>query len=168
VVLSGFDWLQPRGEVGQEGSFVGKSQAANLVAALPDLQDYLDHVVDVALGVNASRNCQAHQVHGGVWAEHKRPDFDRPDAAFQIERATECHAGEARGWDVRQEGAGVEVDGVAARRLHDGHALGGDVSAKVRRRSDTVLQVILLPSERVYRHTASRKSLRFEEGGWCG
>ena len=44
---------------------------------------------------------------------------------------------------MRQEGAGVEIDRVAAGRLHDGHARCGDVFAEVGGGGDAIAQVVL-------------------------
>ena len=45
---------------------------------------------------------------------------------------------------MRQKRLGVEIDGVAARRLHNRHAVLGNVVAKVSRRGDPVAQVVFL------------------------
>ena len=45
---------------------------------------------------------------------------------------------------MRQEGARINVNRVAARRLHDGHAVFRNVVAEVSGRGDTVFEVVLV------------------------
>ena len=122
----------------RNGRFVGQLQALDLVAVLPDFEDDFDHVVDVALGVDAARDGEADQIHLGGGAEHQGADFDGADAAFEIEFVGQGDAGKLIGRNVRQKGARVDVDGVASRRLHDGHTLLGDVIAEVGGGGDAV------------------------------
>src|SRR5579864_3087271 len=68
-------WPKTSGKVAQEGRLVRNFQAVDFGTAAPDFQDHFDDVVNVALRVDATRDCQAHQVHRGVLAEHERPDF---------------------------------------------------------------------------------------------
>jgi len=44
-------WFQSRSEMAQEWGLVGYFVAPNLFAALPNVQDHLDCVLDMALGV---------------------------------------------------------------------------------------------------------------------
>ena len=71
------------------------------------------------------------------------PISTRADAAFEIELGGQRDAGKLVGGNVRQEGAGVEIDGVAAGRLHDGDSLLRDVVAEIRGGGDAVAQVVL-------------------------
>jgi hypothetical protein len=57
--------------------------------------------------------------------------------------STANHTAELRNGNVRQKGARVDINRVAARRLHDGHAFRRDVIAKKCRGSDALFQVIL-------------------------
>ena len=116
----------------------------NLLALLPDFEDDFHHVVDVALGVDAAGNRQAHEVHLGRGSEHQGADLDRADAAFEIEFIGEGNGGKVIGRNVRQKGSRVNVDGVAARRLYDRHALLGNVVAQVAGRSDAVFEVVMV------------------------
>ena len=45
---------------------------------------------------------------------------------------------------MREKSARIDVNGVSAGRLHDGHAFGGDVIAEIRRGNNAVLQVVLV------------------------
>src|SRR6202158_6394172 len=116
-----------RGKVPQEWRLVGQAHAGDGLAVLPDFQNHLDYIVDMALGVDAARDGEADQVHLGGGGEHQRADFDGADSAFEVEFGGKSYAGELIGRNVRQEGACVEVDGVTAGRLNDGHSLRRDV-----------------------------------------
>src|SRR5208337_513094 len=116
----------------------------NLLALLPDFEDDFNHVVDVALGVDAAGNGEAHEVHLCRGSEHQRADLDRADAAFEIEFIGEGYGGKMIGRNVRQKGPRVDVDRVASGRLHDGHSLLGDVVAEVGGGSNAVFEVVLV------------------------
>ena len=77
-------------------------------------------------------------------AEHQRANLDRADAAFQVQLRRQRHAGKLVQRNVRQEGARVDIDGVPAGRLHDGHAVLGDVVAQIGGGGDAVAQVVLV------------------------
>ena len=77
-----------------------------------------------------------------LFAKHQGANFDRTDAAFEIQLHGKRHAGKLLDRNVRQERARIEIDGVTARRLHDRHAFAGDVIAQVRGRSDAIAQII--------------------------
>jgi serine/threonine protein kinase len=51
--------FQVRAEVAQERRFVGQAHAGDVGALLPDFQNYLDYIINVALGVDAAGNGQA-------------------------------------------------------------------------------------------------------------
>ena len=114
----------------KERCLVGELEAANLGAAPPDLKDHFHHVVDVRLRINAARNREPQQILGPgmldavfvAFAEHQGADFHGADPAFDVEFGGEGDAGKLRGGNVREKGTRVDVDGMAARRLHDGHA----------------------------------------------
>ena len=106
----------------QERRFVSQTHPLNLLAPLPHCQDHFDHVIDVALGVNAARNGQPHQVHLAPRRKHQRANLHRANSAFQIQLRSQRHAGKLLQRNVRQESARIQIDGVAARRLHDRHA----------------------------------------------
>ena len=136
--------LQVRGKVPQEWRLIGEPHAADFVAVAPDLEDDFNQVVNVALRVDAARNGEAHEVHLRGGGEHQRADFDGANAAFEIKFGGEGDAGELVLRNVRQEGARVEVDGVAARRLHDGHAVLCDVIAQIGGGSDAVAEIVFV------------------------
>src|SRR5664280_1709636 len=76
--------LQVCREVPQERRLEREVHPPNLLAALPHREDHLDHVIYVALRVNATRNRQSYQVHRGCRPKHQRANLDGADAAFQI------------------------------------------------------------------------------------
>jgi hypothetical protein len=53
-------WLQAGRKVAEEGGLMNDIVAADFFAAAPDIQDYFDDIFDVALGVDAARNGEAH------------------------------------------------------------------------------------------------------------
>src|SRR5690348_10111047 len=108
----------------------------------------------MGLRVNAAGNREAQEVHRTglldavlvALAEHQRTDFDRADAAFEIELGSEGDAGKLRGRNVRKEGAGVDINRVAAGRLNNGDAFGGNVVAEIGRGGDAVIEIVLFES----------------------
>src|SRR5208282_2169249 len=81
--------FEPRREVAQDGRLVREGIAAELSQALCKMPDHLDHVVDVALGVDAPGYREADQLPRSRTllarvrvprAEHDRADFHRADA----------------------------------------------------------------------------------------
>ena len=128
----------------EEWRFVGEAEAADLGAVLPDRGDDLDDVVDVALGVGAARDGEADEVHFGDLAEHEGSDFYGADAAFEIEFGGESYAGKLIQRDVRDEAAGVKVDGVASGRHDEGDSLLGEVVSEVGGGGDAVTQVVFV------------------------
>src|SRR5450631_4870329 len=96
----------------------------------PDFEDDLDDVVDMALGVDAAGDGEAHEIHLRSGSKHQSADFYGADSAFQIKFCGEGYAGELVGGDVREEGAGVEIYDVATGGLYDGNSLGRNVIAE--------------------------------------
>src|ERR1022692_3020904 len=72
-------------EVPQERRLKCEPHALDSLAALPHREDHLDHVIYVALRVNATRDGQSHQVHRGCRSKHQRANLHGADAAFQIQ-----------------------------------------------------------------------------------
>ena len=54
-------------------------------AAVPDFENDFDHIIDMALRVDAARNGQTDEVQLGIGAKHQRANFDRADSAFQVQ-----------------------------------------------------------------------------------
>src|ERR1700693_462069 len=131
-----------RGKVPQEWRLVSQAHAGNGLAVLPDFQYHLDYIVNMALGVDAARDGETDQVHLSGGGEHQRADFDGADSAFEVEFGGKSYSRELIGRNVRQEGAGVEVNRVAAGRLDDGHSLRRDVITQICGRGDAVAQVV--------------------------
>ncbi len=82
----------------------------------------------MALGVDPARDRQADEFQRGARrlarvgvhaAEHHATDLDGPDAGVAIQGTDQSLAREELGRDVRAERGGVDVNGVAARRLDD-------------------------------------------------
>src|SRR6516165_4657262 len=135
--------LESRREMTQKRGLVNQFEATNFVAATPDIEDDFNDVFHVALGIHAAGNGQANQVHGGVLAKHERADLDRADPAFEVKFHRECYARELRHRNVREKGAGIEINRMTARRLDDRNAFARDVIAEEGRRCDAVFQVLL-------------------------
>ncbi len=105
----------------------------------------------MALGVGAPGNGQSHQVHrrrrlAAIWvaAEHDRADLAAADAALAVEGHRKSVAGVLQGWDVGEQGPGVDVDGVAAGRLHHRHPRRIEGVGEVGGGPDPVAQVVLV------------------------
>ena len=98
----------------------------------------------MALRVDAAGDGETDEVHLRGGGEHERADFDRAHAAFEVKFGGEGYAGELFLRNLGEEGARVEIDGVAARRLHDGDAFGGDVVAEIGGGGDAVAEVVLV------------------------
>ena len=128
----------------QKWRFIGQAHAADLLAPIPDLEDDFNHVVHMALRVDAARNCQTDQVELGISAKHQRANLDRADSAFEIQFVRQRDAGELIRGDVRQKGARIEINRVAARRLHDGDAMLRDVIAEVSGGGDAIAQIVFV------------------------
>ena len=77
--------------------------SGNFHAPAPDIQNDFHDIFDLALRVDAARNGEANQVHGGVFAEHQRADLHGTNAAFEIELDGERDAGKLRNRNVRQK-----------------------------------------------------------------
>src|SRR5271165_5180972 len=106
-------------EVAKERRFVGKAHPFDLLAPPPHSQDDLHYVVNVALGIDATRNRQSDQVHRCRIGEHQGTDLDRPDAAFEVQFSRQCDAGKLRRWDMREESPRIKVNCMATGRLYD-------------------------------------------------
>ena len=63
AVRARLDRLEAGGEVAERGGLLDDPHAAQLAARFGDSADHLDHVVDVALRVDAARDGEAHQLH---------------------------------------------------------------------------------------------------------
>src|SRR5450432_819601 len=114
------------------------------VAPAPNVKNDLDHVLDMALGVYTPRNCQPHQIHAGMLAEHERTDLYRADPAFQIQLYGQRHSRKLRGGNVFQKRPRINIYSVAAGRLDNGYSFLRNAIAQKRRRSDAIPQVVLV------------------------
>ena len=72
------------------------------------------------------------------------PISHAPDAALAVERDRERLARVLERWDVRQQRARIDVDGMAADRLHDRDAGAGKRLAEIRGGADPVAEVVLV------------------------
>ena len=98
----------------------------------------------MALGVDAAGHGQTDEIHLCGSGEHEGSNFDGTDSAFKVEFGSKRDAGELIARDVRQEGAGVYIDGVATGGLDDRNSAGGDVIAEISGGGDAVVEVFLL------------------------
>ena len=114
----------------------GDTQAIDLILLAVDVLHRLGHVVDVALGVDPPRNGQPHQLQRAGSSPVPRADRTSPadlhgaDARLEVQRNRQRLGRELVRRDVRQHRARVDVDGVPARRLHDGHPCRGQLSPR--------------------------------------
>jgi hypothetical protein len=115
-----------------------------LVTIFLDFQNDFDHVVDVALRVNAARDGEADQIHLRGRPKHQTTNLNRADSAFQIEFGCERNTGKLLGRDVGQEGAGIDVNSVTVGWLDNRYALRGDVITQISGGGYPLLQVILV------------------------
>jgi len=108
-----------RGKVAQERRLVGQPHPFNLGAPRKDLKNDLHHVIDVALGVDAPRNGKPHEFHLRGGGNIRLPIST---SGYRLPNTTrgKSDAGKLIDRNVRQKSFGVEIDGVAARRLHMG------------------------------------------------
>ena len=104
-------------------------KAAYLPAAFGYSKDRLHHVVDMTLGVDPTRDREAHEFHGGrdfptglriQLSEHHGANFHATNARLEVELTGQGLAGEFMGGNVWQKGAGIQVNGMAAGRLKNG------------------------------------------------
>jgi hypothetical protein len=121
--------LEAGREVAQLRGLLGDSEAAQVGGAARHRANNLDHVVDVRLRVNPPGDGQAHQLHRpgrlrpvGMHPEHDRADLAAADAALPVQGDRQRLPGILERRDVREERGRIEVDGVAADRLHAGDA----------------------------------------------
>src|SRR5215469_3016109 len=78
-------WFKMRGEVAQERGFVGEAHPGDSLSILPNFEDHLDCIVDMALRVDAAWNGKANQIHFRGAGEHQGADFYTANSSFQIE-----------------------------------------------------------------------------------
>ena len=128
----------------EEWGFVGEAHASDRFALAINLKNHFDQIVDVALGIDAAGHGEANEIHLRGSGEHEGADFDGADPAFEVKLGGKGDAGELLDWDVRQEGASINIDGVAAGRLDDGNSAGSDVIAEICGGGDAVAEVVLL------------------------
>src|ERR1039458_2243843 len=93
------------------------------------------------VGINGTGKSTLLRIVAGA-GEHQGTDLYGADSAFEIKFCGERDAGKLIRRNVREEGPGVKVDGVAAGGLNDGHTLARDVIAEIGRRSDAVTEVV--------------------------
>src|SRR3954451_19561916 len=86
--------LKSRGEVAQPGRLLGKAVSLHVRSALPDLENGLNDIIDVALSVDPAWNRKPHQLHrcrGFLSAfrialpEHHRSDLDPTDSCLSVQ-----------------------------------------------------------------------------------
>src|SRR6185436_1688335 len=77
-------------------------------------------------------------------AEHHAADLARADAALEIQPGDDGLSRERMRPDVREEAARIDVDRVAAGRLHRGDAGGVESVREIAHRGEPVLEVALV------------------------
>src|SRR5262245_26723997 len=77
-------------------------------------------------------------------SKYQGAHLERSDAAFDAKFRRERRARKLNRRDVRQERARVYVNGMAARRLHDGYAGRGQPVPQICSRPDAILQIIFV------------------------
>lgn len=152
-------WLQPGasalalqfaeacGEVSERGLLFGDFEGSQFVALLEHLDDSLDDVIDMALGVDTAGDGESDEFHGrrlSAAAEHDTADFDGADTGVAVERADDGLSGELGGGDVWAEVLGVDVDGVSSGRFDDLDSGSEEFFAEVFGAADAVLEIILV------------------------
>src|SRR5664280_2102179 len=125
-VTSRREGLVARGEVTKRGGLVHHPIARQRRRVVRHRRDDLDDVVDVALGIGASRYREANQFHRrwllaaiGLTTEHHGADLAAPNPTHFVEGDRERLAGILERRDVTEQGLRVEVDRVAADGLDD-------------------------------------------------
>src|SRR4051794_30515108 len=103
----------------EDGRLGDDAQAAQLVPFFLQFDQGLDNVIHVRLGVNAAWKSEADQFQRRPFsarpAEHDRADLDAANAGMAIQSNQKGLAGKPLGREVRAEGAGVEINRMAAR-----------------------------------------------------
>src|SRR5207249_5296315 len=106
-----------RREVPQHRRRLDDAQTAQALSLLENLDDRFDHVIDMALRVNAAWDGEAHQFHGGPGrvagvgidrAEHYAANLDGTDAGVTIKSAHQRLARKLIGGNMRGKGGGVK------------------------------------------------------------
>src|SRR3954464_2918117 len=133
MLTSEAHWLQPRGEVPQEGSLVSKFQPTDCLPILPDFENNFHHIIDVTLRVHAARDGQPYKIHLCRSAKHQPPDFHRTNSAFQIQLGSQSHRGKLFRRNVRQKSPRIKINRMPARWLDDRYSVLGYVIAEIRR-----------------------------------
>ena len=141
-----FHGFKLRRKVAQKRRFVAQLHSLNLFALLPNCKDDFHHIVNVALGVNTTRDGKTNQVHRRRCSEHQRANLNRTNSAFEIKFVGQRDARETVRRNLWQEGTRINVNRVASGRLHDRHAMLGDVVPKIGGGSDAVFEVVLVKS----------------------
>ena len=105
----------------------------------------------MALRVGAPGDGEPHEIHCRrdlapvrLRSEHDGADLAGADPAGDVEGDRECLAGVLERRDVRQQRAGVDVDGVAPGRLQDGDAGGLQALAEVGGGADPVPEIVVV------------------------
>ncbi len=130
---------------------MGDAVAAQIGGAAGDFLADLDHVVDMTLGIGAARDGQAYQFQGGggfaaigVAAEHDRADLAAAHATDCVQGHGQGLTGVVQGWNMRQQGLGIQVHRVATAGLHHRDAGCGQGFAQVGGGADAIAQVVVI------------------------
>ena len=121
-------WLELSGEVSQYGRLVCDAHPPDMIPFFKNSFNALDHIIDVAFGINPSGNRQSHHFQFGRFkftalgvgfTEHHTADFAAADATTKIELAGQRLARVLMLGDMRQKCFCIDINGVSARRLEN-------------------------------------------------
>src|SRR5579864_7472930 len=76
---------ESRREMPQKRRLLYDLESPNFRCMPIHFQNRFHHVIDMALSVNPARDRQAQQLMWSAFAEHHRPDFDRPVPGVAIQ-----------------------------------------------------------------------------------
>ena len=121
-----------RCKVSQKRRFVCQTHSLDLFAVLEDLNYYFDQIIDMALRIYSTRHCQSDQVHLCRTRKHQGAYLDRAHTTLEVQFRTQGYTGKLISWNMRQESARIDINGMASRRLDDRHSGLCDMVAEIR------------------------------------
>src|SRR5271166_5953938 len=133
------------------GCLPGDLVAAQLVLFGDEILEYLDEVIRMALGVDAPRKREAHQIHAGrglgavrSLAEHHGTDLAGSDSALDVEGDRERLARILKRSKVGKHAPRIDEHGVASRGFDDWYAESGQAFADVSTGPQPVAQIVFV------------------------
>src|SRR5215469_1031577 len=117
-------------------------EAANPVFTLIYFENRLHDIVHVAFGINTARDRKAQQFVARRIAEHQSANLDCPNTGMPVEFDRQSVTRKLLSGNVRQHARGIDIDGMPAGRLYDGHTAIGDMPSKIARACDAVFEIV--------------------------